>query len=67
MNDNLTHEGPAHLFATNLLNDLMILLDNASKQGVDRYDENGEPIYDFGFWAGECAKALNVQKILLEK
>jgi len=46
MNDNLTHEGPAHLFATNLLNDLMILLDNAAKQGVDRYDENGEPIYD---------------------
>lgn len=64
MNDNLVSwEGPQHLFATNLLNDLMVLLDNAAKQGVDRYDENGEPIYDFGFWAGECAKALNVQKI----
>jgi hypothetical protein len=63
MNDNIDFEGPRHLFATNLLNDLMILLGNASKQGLERYDENGEPVFDFAFWEKECAKALNVRKV----
>ncbi len=67
MNDNLVNwEGPQHLFATNLLNDLMVLLDNAAKEGLDRTDEDGL-IYNWAFWSNECAKALNVQKILLEK
>jgi hypothetical protein len=63
MNDNLNHEGPCHLFATNLLNDLMIILDNAAKRGLDSLDGDGLPIYDFAYWSGECAKALNVKKI----
>ena len=62
MNDNLDHEGPKHLFATNLLNDLMVLLNNDAKEGLDRWDEEG-PIYDWAYWSGECAKALAVKKI----
>jgi hypothetical protein len=63
MNDNMEHEGPRHLFATALLNDLMVILDNAAKRGIDPLDEDGVPIYGFGYWSRECAKALNVKKI----
>jgi len=60
MNDNMIADSPAHSSALALLNDLMLVLGNASKQGLERYDANGEPVYDFGFWANECAKALNL-------
>ena len=62
MNDNIDVEGPKHLFATDLLNALMVLLDNAAKEGLDRCDDDGL-IYDWGFWSRECAKALGVKKI----
>jgi hypothetical protein len=62
MNDNLDPDGPRHLFAMDLLNSLMILMDNAAKEGLDRRDSEGL-IYDWGFWSGECAKALGVKKI----
>jgi len=64
MNDNMEHEGPKHLFAAALLNDLMIILDNAAKRGIDPLDEDGVPIYGFAYWSGECAKALGVKKIV---
>ena len=63
MNDNIDVEGPKHLFATNLLNDLMVILSNAAKNGVDVMDDEGLPIYDFEYWSRECAKALGVKKI----
>lgn len=64
MNDNLIEwEGPQHLFATNLLNDLMVILGNAASNGVDVLDSEGLPIYDFEYWSRECAKALGVRKI----
>jgi len=63
MNDNIDHEGPKHLFAAALLNDLMIILENADKRGIDPVDEDGFPIYGFGYWSRECAKALGVKKI----
>ncbi len=63
MNDNMEHEGPKHLFAAALLNDLMVILDMADKRGLDPLDEDGVPIYGFGYWSRECAKALNVKKI----
>ena len=62
MNDNLDPDGPRHLFAMDLLNSLMVLMDNAAKEGLDRRDQDGL-IYDWAFWSGECAKALNVRKI----
>ena len=62
MNDNIDAEGPKHLFATDLLNSLMILMDNAAKEGLDRRDQDGL-IYDWAYWSGECAKALGVKKI----
>lgn len=61
MNDNLPAEGPNHAAALALLNDLMLVLSNASRQGLERYDSNGEPVYDFGFWANECAKMVGVR------
>lgn len=63
MNDNIDVEGPKHLFAINLLNDLMVVLGNAAKNGVDVLDSEGLPIYDFEYWSRECAKALGVKKI----
>lgn len=63
MNDNIDAEGPKHLFATNLLNDLMVVLSNAASNGVDVLDSEGLPIYDFEYWSRECAKALGVRKI----
>lgn len=63
MNDNLTPEGPAHAYALALLNDLMVVLANAQKSGLERYDANGEPIFCPGFWANECAKAVGVRKV----
>ena len=42
-NDNLTPDGPNHAAALCLLNDLMLVLDNAAKQGVERYCSEGEP------------------------
>jgi hypothetical protein len=62
MNDNLDPDGPRHLFAMDLLNSLMVLMDNAAKEGLDRSDDEGL-IYDWAYWSGECAKALNVRKI----
>lgn len=45
MNDNLIAEGPNHAAALALLNDLMLVLSNASCQGLERYDANGGPVY----------------------
>lgn len=61
MNDNLIPEGPNHAAALALLNDLMLVLSNASRQGLERYDANGEPVYDFAFWSNECAKMVGVR------
>lgn len=61
MNDNLIPEGPNHAAALALLNDLMLVLSNASRQGLERYDANGEPVYDFAFWSNECAKTVGVR------
>lgn len=61
MNDNITPEGPAHALALGLLNDLAILLRNAQAQGVEVYDENGEAVYDFGFWADHCDVVLGLR------
>ena len=63
MNDNLVPDGPNHAFALALLNDLMVVLANAHATGMERYDDKGEAIYDFGFWANECAKAVGVRKV----
>jgi hypothetical protein len=63
MNDNIEFEGQRHLFASNLLNDLMVVLGNAARNGVDVMDSEGLPIYDFEYWSRECAKALGVRKI----
>ena len=64
MNDNLIEwEGPKHLQATDLINDLMIILSNMAKRGFDIYDDNGDPIYYPEYWARQCAKALGVKKI----
>jgi hypothetical protein len=52
------------LFAAALLNDLMVILDNAAKRGLDPLDDDGVPIYGFAYWSGECAKALGVKKIV---
>ncbi len=61
MNDNLIPEGPNHAAALALLNDLMLVLSNASRQGLERYDANGEAVYDFAFWSNECAKIIGVR------
>lgn len=61
MNDNLIPDGPNHAAALALLNDLMLVLANASRQGLERYDANGEPVYDFAFWSNECAKIIGVR------
>lgn len=63
MNDNLNAEGPNHAAALALLNDLMLVLSNAGKQGLERYDGNGQPVYDFAFWSNECAKMVGVRKV----
>lgn len=63
MNDNLPTEGPAHAAALALLNDLMLLLRNASQMGMERYNADGEAIYDFAFWANECAKVVGVRQV----
>ena len=62
INDNIDREGPRHLYACSVLNDLMVLLERAADEGLDRWDDEG-PIYDWAFWSGECAKALGVKKI----
>lgn len=61
MNDNLIPDSPNHAAALALLNDLMLVLSNASRQGLERYDANGEPVYDFAFWSNECAKIIGVR------
>ena len=63
MNDNLDADGPNHAAALSLLNVLMLLLRNASQMGMERFDGNGEPLYDFAFWANECAKVVGVRKV----
>lgn len=62
MNDNLIVEGPNHAAALALINDLMLILGNMDKGGLDRMGFDGEPIYDPGFWADECAKVLGVRR-----
>lgn len=62
-NVNLQPEGPNHAEAINLLSDLMMLLGNAAKQGLERYDDSGQPVYDFAFWSKECARVIGMQKI----
>jgi len=61
MNDNLIPDSPNHAAALALLNDLMLILANASKAGLERYDANGEAVFDFAFWANECAKIIGVR------
>lgn len=61
MNDNLIPEGPNHAAALALLNDLMLILANASKAGLERYDADGEAVFDFAFWSNECAKIIGVR------
>ena len=61
MNDNLIPDSPNHAAALALLNDLMLVLSNASRQGLERYDANGEAVYDFAFWSNECAKIIGVR------
>lgn len=61
MNDNLIPDGPNHAAALALLNDLMLVLGNAAKCGLERYDEGGEPVYDFAFWSNECAKMAGLR------
>jgi hypothetical protein len=61
MNDNIDYEGPNHAHALALLNDLMLVLSNAAKHGLERYDADGAPVYDFAFWSNECAKAVGVR------
>ena len=61
MNDNISVEGPNHAAALALLNDLMLVLSNASRQGLERYDASGEPVYDFAFWSNEYAKIIGVR------
>lgn len=63
MNDNLNADSPNHAAALALLNDLMLVLANASRQGLERYDEKGEAVYDFAFWSNECAKMVGVRKV----
>jgi hypothetical protein len=61
MNDNLNADSPNHAAALALLNDLMLVLANASRQGLERYDDKGEAVYDFAFWSNECAKMVGVR------
>lgn len=61
MNDNVPVEGPGHAQAMSLINDLMLLLGHAYLCGLDRYDVDGEPVFEFGFWSNECAKILGVR------
>lgn len=63
-NDNLTPDGPNHAAALSLLNDLMLVLDSAAKQGVERYCSEGEPVYDFAYWSSECARVIGMRKRL---
>jgi hypothetical protein len=62
VNDNLICEGPRHAEALALVNDLMLILGNMAKEGLDRAGDDGEPIYDPGFWADECAKVLGLAR-----
>ena len=62
-NDNLTPDGPNHAAALSLLNDLMLVLERAAKQGVERYSSEGEPVYDFAYWSSECARVIGMRKI----
>jgi len=61
LNDNLNADSPNHAAALALLNDLMLVLANASRQGLEHYDDKGEAVYDFAFWSNECAKMVGVR------
>jgi len=61
LNDNLNADSPNHAAALALLNDLMLVLVNASRQGLEHYDDKGEAVYDFAFWSNECAKMVGVR------
>ena len=43
---------------TAFLNDLMIVLDNVAKRGIDPIKKDECPIHGFDYWIGECAKLL---------
>lgn len=61
MNDNLDKiEGPRHAAAVSLLNDLMLLLGNMERNGLDTIGCDGQRVYQQWFWANECAKVLGV-------
>lgn len=63
MNDNISADSPNHAAALALLNDLMLILANASKAGLERYDADGEAVFDFAFWSNECAKMIGIRKV----
>jgi len=44
--------------ATAFLNDLMIVLDNVAKRGIDPINEDECPIHGFDYWSVKCAKLL---------
>lgn len=60
MNDNMEPEGPRHAQALALINDLAILLKNASARGLEVYDQNNIPVYQFAWWAKQCDKQLDL-------
>lgn len=62
MNDNTFPTSPEHAQALALIADLQLILSGMHKAGLDRLDENGEAVFQPDFWAGECAKLLNVRQ-----
>jgi len=60
MNDNYTIKPSSieHAQALALIAELQALLEYAAGRGIDVYDDDGEAIFDFGYWAGECQKVL---------
>jgi len=60
MNDNTDPEGPRHAHALSLINDLAILLRNAESRGLEVIDGKGEKVFQFGWWAKQCDKQLNL-------
>lgn len=59
MNDNHNAtqlEGPRHAEALALLSQLTPVLDNAARSGFERIDQDGEKVFDFGYWADECRR-----------
>ena len=44
------------------LREALLIARAYQEAGLERYDSNGEPVYDFGFWANECAKVVGVRQ-----